>query len=471
MESITLTLNQWLLLVHFELLLFAAVFLTIGAIDEIAVDMTYLWLRLSGRAKTPKLPLELEQSYALDGRAAVLIPAWNEAEVIGATMSHALAVWPHPDLRLYVGCYREDPATVTAAMAAAQGDPRVRIVMMGYKGPTNKSDCLNRLYRALCDDELRTAIPVRMVVLHDAEDMVDPAALTLFDQTMSHADFAQLPVLAMPQERSRWIAGHYGDEFAEAHGKVMVVRGAIGAGLPSAGVGTAIARPMLARLAQLQPDVGPFPTGSLTEDYELGLRVAAMGGKGRFLRWRAQDGRLIATRAFFPAQLNQAVRQKTRWTHGIALQGWDRLGWIGGGADMWMQLRDRRGPFAALILALGYILVLATAAGLVAQWAGVFEPLPLPLGLKLLLLANTGFFIWRAVVRAMFSAREFGWREGVLAILRIPVSNVIAIMATRRALAAYMRSLRGAPVIWDKTEHQDHPVKQSSATSSVVATA
>ena len=458
MESMTFTLNQWLLLVHFELLLFAAVFLAIGAIDEFAVDMTYLWLRLSGRVKTPKLSLELEQSQSLNGRAAVLIPAWNEAEVIGATMSHALAVWPHPDLRLYVGCYREDPATVAAAMAAAQGDARVRIVMMAHKGPTNKSDCLNRLYRALCDDERRSAVPVRMVLLHDAEDMVDPAALTLFDQTMAHVDFAQLPVLAMPQERSRWIAGHYGDEFAEAHGKVMVVRGAIGAGLPSAGVGSAIARPMLAHLEQLQPDVGPFPTGSLTEDYELGLRIAAMGGAGRFLRWRAQDGRLIATRAFFPAQLDQAVRQKTRWTHGIALQGWDRLGWIGGGADLWMQLRDRRGPFAALILALGYILVLTTAVGLIAQWTGFLEPLPLPLALKLLLLANTGFFVWRAVMRAMFTAREFGWREGMLAMLRIPVSNVIAIMATRRALVAYARSLRGAPVVWDKTEHQHHPV-------------
>ncbi len=468
MESMTFTLNQWLLLVHFELLLFAAVFLTIGAIDEFAVDVAYFWLRITGRVKTAKLPLELEQSHSLAGRAAVLIPAWNEAEVIGATVSHALAVWPHRDLRLYVGCYREDPGTVTAVMAAAQGDPRVRIVMMAHKGPTNKSDCLNRLYRALCDDEVRSAIPVRMAILHDAEDMVDPAALTLFDQAMARADFAQLPVLAMPQERSRWIAGHYGDEFAEAHGKVMVVRGAIGAGLPSAGVGSAIARPMLARLEKLQPDVGPFPTGSLTEDYELGLRIAAMGGVGKFLRQRTQDGRLIATRAFFPAQLNQAVRQKTRWTQGIALQGWDRLGWAGSAADLWMQLRDRRGPFAALILALGYVLVLATTVGLIAQWTGFLDPLPLPFGLKLLLMANTGFFIWRALVRGMFTAREFGWREGGLAMLRIPVSNVIAIMATRRALIAYARSLRGAPVVWDKTEHQHHPVMARPTTNLAV---
>ena len=37
---------------------------------------------------------------------------------------------------------------------------------------------------------------------------------------------------------------------AEAHGKELVVREAIGAGLPSAGVGCAIARDALAALAE-----------------------------------------------------------------------------------------------------------------------------------------------------------------------------------------------------------------------------
>ena len=36
---------------------------------------------------------------------------------------------------------------------------------------------------------------------------------------------------------ARWIGGHYGDEFAEAHGKEMVVRSRLGMPLPSAGVG------------------------------------------------------------------------------------------------------------------------------------------------------------------------------------------------------------------------------------------
>ena len=41
----------------------------------------------------------------------------------------------------------------------------------------------------------------------------------------------------------------------------------------------------------------PFADDSLTEDYELGLAIAAAGGRCRFIRARGGDGRLIATRA------------------------------------------------------------------------------------------------------------------------------------------------------------------------------
>jgi len=47
--------------------------------------------------------------------------------------------------------------------------------------------------------------------------------------------------------------------------------------------------------------------------------------------------------------------------------------------------------------------------------------------------------------------------EGLRAILRIPVANLIAILAGRRALLAYVRSLKGAKPVWDKTRHHTHP--------------
>ncbi len=77
-------------------------------------------------------------------------------------------------------------------------------------------------------------------------------------------------------------------------------------------------------------DGAPFAAECLTEDYELGLLVSRSGGSSRFLRVRDHLGELVATRAYFPGRLDDAVRQKARWIHGIALQGWDRLGWFGG---------------------------------------------------------------------------------------------------------------------------------------------
>lgn len=456
--GVALNAGECFVLLRHELVLFAASFFLIGALDEIAVDLTYLWMRLTGRASTPPVDDTALLATPLRGRCAVFIPAWREDRVIGATVLHALQAWPQDEMRLYVGCYPNDPDTISAVERAARGDPRLRIVIHDRDGPTSKPDCLNQLYRALSEDEAGVDRPARMVVLHDAEDMVDPVALPLLDQALEHVDFAQLPVMALPQTRSRWIAGHYSDEFAEAHARTMVVRSALGAGIPGAGVGCAIARSWLDRLDRERDGAGPFAAGSLTEDYELGLELAAMGARSRFVRTRTTEGRLIATRAYFPADLGAAIRQKARWVHGIAFQGWDRLGWRGTPVALWMMLRDRRGPLAALLLVLAYLLIVVTAAEYALGSLGLLTPSTLSPALKVLLWLNFAALLWRAAARSLFTAREFGWVEGVLAVPRIVVSNTIAIIAGRRAVAAYVRTLRGRRPVWDKTEHLHHPV-------------
>jgi adsorption protein B len=454
---------QWLALIQHELLLFAGIFFLIGAADDIAVDALWLWLRLTGKATAIRRKRAALVNRPLHGPAAVLIPAWNEAAVIGQTVAHILGSWPHPLLRLYVGCYRNDPATLAAASAAAKGDPRLRLVIHDRDGPSTKADCLNRLYSALATDEARSGRRYAMVVFHDAEDMVDPAALGLLDEAVAFgADFVQLPVEPLVQHHGGWFANqlgnHYCEEFAEAHGKALVVRDWLGAGLPGAGVGCAAGRAALDRLAAAHADGLPFASDSLTEDYELGLGIAAQGGTCRFVRMRGEDDRLIATRAFFPNRFDHVVRQKSRGVLGIALQGWDRVGWSGGLLDGWMRARDRRGPLAALVLLIGYALVVLTALSGGAWLAGVGEPVPLTPLLKALLLANLAAFAWRAAMRLVFAAQEYGAAEGVAALLRLPLANVIAILAGRRAVFAYARSLRGAVAAWDKTEHDVHPL-------------
>lgn len=447
-----------LVLIRHELFLFAGVFFLVGALDELAVDVIYIWLRLTGRATTPRVDESALNDQSRSYRCAVFIPAWREAEVIGTTIAHALAVWPQEQFRLFVGCYRNDHATQAAVVEGARGDPRMRLVVHEVDGPTCKADCLNRLYAALIAEEHDLRERFAAVILHDAEDMVDPMGLPLLMCAMEDLEFAQLPVLALPQHKSPLVAGHYTDEFAEAHAKSLVVRSLLGRGIPGAGVGCAIERGMLDKIARQRASDGPFATGALTEDYELGLQCGAMGGRSQFLRVRTETGRLIATRAFFPSSMSAAIRQKTRWIHGIAFQGWDRLGWRGTPVDLWMQIRDRRGPLAALLLAVAYLLVVMGGIEFALAYLGWLQIPPLPLFLQWLLVANLAALAWRLAARMTFTAREFGWAQGLLALPRVIVSNTVAIVAARRALFAYARSLRGGPIVWDKTDHDVHPV-------------
>ncbi len=211
------TILQWLALVERELLLFAGIFFLLGALDELLVDGLWAWMRLSGRIPRLELNRADMRAHRLSGAAAVFIPAWHEDKVIQHTIAHALKVWPQHDYVIYVGVYRNDMATLEAAMRGAGPDRRVRLVVHDCDGPSTKADCLNRLYRALQVDEARKGTEVQMVVLHDAEDMVDPAELGLMDKAIDRAEFVQIPVVPLPQERSRWIGSHYCEEFAEAH--------------------------------------------------------------------------------------------------------------------------------------------------------------------------------------------------------------------------------------------------------------
>jgi adsorption protein B len=307
------------------------------------------------------------------------------------------------------------------------------------------------LYDALLAYELNEDRPASAVVLHDAEDVVHPLELAVFNGLIDRAGVIQLPVQPLPDRRSPWIAGHYCDEFAEAHTKELIVREAVGASIPLAGVGCAIAREPLAKIAALH-DGCPFAGASMTEDYEFGLRVGELGLKTMFVRMPAVPGSrgVVASRGHFPASVGEAVRQKARWLGGIALNGWDRLGWRGGLGERWMRMRDRRGPIAAILLLCGYVAAFLWAQMWIAEALGA--PIRVTVGptLSTLLWINLWLLLWRIFMRVAFTGTAYGWGEGLRSVPRLVVGNLIAIFAAGRALSLY---LRRAPAAWDKTRH------------------
>lgn len=69
-----LTAWQWLQLIEHELLVFALFWFLLGALDEWAIDVSWIWLRLTGRLRTHRLERRMADT-PLSGVAAVLIPA------------------------------------------------------------------------------------------------------------------------------------------------------------------------------------------------------------------------------------------------------------------------------------------------------------------------------------------------------------------------------------------------------------
>ncbi|WP_326524967.1 glycosyl transferase family protein [Sphingomonas sp.] len=433
-----------------ELMLFAAVGLLIGGVDELLVDCIYLWRRIQARRRG-QTRLSLGDLPPADMRFAIFVPAWDEADVIGPMLSTLGARLGAPDLAVFVGTYPNDPATIDAVAQVAQRDARVRLIVGDRAGPTTKADCLNGLWRAMQREEVLLGVRFEAILLHDAEDVVHEGELIVLAHHLRTADAAQLPVLPLPRPGAHMVGGTYLDEFAEAHGKTLAVRSTIGASLPLAGVGCAVSRTMLDRIARGRGGT-PFDPASLTEDYELGLTIAAMGGRTALAEIAERPGaRPVGVHAYFPAALDTAVRQKTRWMLGIALAGWDRTGWghRAGIGELWMRMRDRRAPLAMLVLAAAYASLLLWLAGRMLGRPPAIE------GWLAVILAINGFFLlWRLVFRAAFVARRYGATEAWLSIPRMMVGNIVAMIAARRALFRYVAMLRGAPARWDKTAHQ-----------------
>jgi adsorption protein B len=438
-------------LVMREAALFAATgFLLLGASD-LAVDAIWAGLKLRARSALPLLVTDLPPPLR-PGRLAIFLPAWDEAAVIGQMLRNSLATIAHANYVVYVGCYPNDPGGIAAVRAV--DDPRVRLVVGPVPGPTTKADCLNRLWRQLRADELAEGWRAKAVILHDAEDVIDPCELDVFDALIDRFDMVQLPVIPLIDPNSRWIAGHYADEFAESHGKEMVVREAIGAALPSAGVGCAFAREALDEVAEANGG-DPFDAASLTEDYELGLRLGGAGRRSAFVRLADSTGCApVGTREYFPSNLDAAIAQKARWMTGIALSGWDRLGWSGGIAETWMRLRDRQSVLAALFLLAGYLAFLLWLLLGIRQIITGSVPTPVDPLLAGLLQINVVMLGWRLAVRFGFVARAYGWREGLRSIPRVVIGNVVALCAAHRALIRYRAIRRTGEARWDKTAHQ-----------------
>lgn len=179
-----------------EVLLIVAAGIAISSLDGFALDLIYFGRRAwrAGVVYRRHRPLRVENLPCGElGWMASIVPAWDEAAVIGAMPRNLTSRLDYSHYRVFVGVYPKDPAT--AAAIAAVGDPRITTVGCSRPGPTTKADCLNHLWRAVLAAEIVARQRYKAIVLHDAEGVVHARELAIFDHL--------IPRLAMVSCRSR----------------------------------------------------------------------------------------------------------------------------------------------------------------------------------------------------------------------------------------------------------------------------
>jgi adsorption protein B len=428
-----------------------AVWILLSGLDDLFIDLVFF---LTGRKQFP-WPAESELDQAPQRRIAILVPLWREYRVIGRMLEHNLSVIRYDNYDIFVGVYPNDELTARAVAATESRHPRVHLAPVPHDGPTSKGDCLNSIYRGMADYEARHGVRFEVVVTHDAEDLIHGESLRLINWFSRSYEMVQVPVLPLPTGPGEFTHGLYCDEFAEYQLKDIPVRQRLGGFLPSNGVGTGFARAALERLGEDHRGC-VFDPECLTEDYENGYRLHALGYRQVFVPIKLDGVAPAATREYFPRSFRPAVRQRSRWVAGIVLQGWQRHGW-----SPWRQIywfwRDRKGLAGNLLSPAGNLLLLCgvSSFALAARSGQVWHlGSQIPWWVTRVYAATLGISLLQAAVRAHCCARIYGWRFAVGSPLRIFWGNVLNCAATVAAVGQFLGAyMEHSTLIWHKTEH------------------
>ena len=427
-----------------------AVWILISGLDDLFVDVVCLWQWLRVRVFLLdgfRQPTSIELDRAPRRRMAILVAAWREHEVIGKMLEHNLTAIRYEHYDFFVGVYPNDTATLRAVQTVQSAHANVHMAICPHDGPTSKADCLNSIYQGMQAYEEEHGVRFDVVITHDAEDLIHPESLRLINYFSRSYDMVQVPVLALPTPAREWTHGLYCDDFAEFQTKDIPVRQYLGGFIPSNGVGTGYSRKILEKLAA---EGRIFEPACLTEDYENGYRVNRAGGRQMFVPIHRIDGSLVATREYFPRTFASALKQRTRWTMGISLQSWERLGSRAPLRHFYWFWRDRKGLVGNLVAPITNVFFVW---GLVATLCGVCN-LGLSGALRWIFPCTLALSALHLTLRAWCVARIYGARFALLSPLRAVYGNFLNCAATARALWRYSAArLYGRQLVWVKTEH------------------
>ena len=474
-------LSSYLFVLKF-LAIVIAIVISISSIDDLIIDLAY-WIRRFIRAVTvyrrhPKM--QYSQLLSIEEKPlAIMVPAWQETGVIGKMAELAAVTLDYENYHIFVGTYPNDPETQLDVDKVCAVFPNVHKVVCARPGPTSKADCLNNVLDAILQFELLAKLEFSGFILHDSEDVVSPLELRLYNYLLPKNDLIQIPVYPFEREWYNFTCMHYLDEFAELHGKDVVVREALAGQVPSAGVGTCFSR--RAVLALLEDGDGiAFDAQSLTEDYDIGFRLKAKGLKEIFVRFPVilddsedvrkklligqsiRESNVICVREYFPDTLATAIRQKSRWITGIVFQGYKTHRWTKNPILNYFLWRDRKGAVTNFISFIATVILLQLILLWLYQnlWPGAYHFLSIFESSEWLvgfLWLNFFLMMNRIIQRIFFVSTYYGLAQGLLSIPRLLWGNYINFMANLKAVKQVLAHGDVRRIAWDKTTH-DFPI-------------
>lgn len=360
----------------------------------------------------------------------VLVPAYREPEVVGGLLA-ALARLEYPADKLDVKLLLEADDVETMDAVAVLGDvPSLEVVLVPPSEPRTKPKALN-YGLTLARGEL--------VTIYDAEDAPDPLQLRRAAVAMARLG----PEVVCLQARlsyanadqnliTKWFMAEYTMWFT----LFLPGLSELGAPIPLGGTSNHFRRDALAQLCGWDPY-------NVTEDADLGLRIARAGGQVRVLD--------SVTLEEANSDFVNWVKQRSRWYKGY-LQTWlvllrrPRRVWreLGGRGFVQANLFVGGTPVLALLNPIFWVM---TAVWFIAHPVAVRTLFPAPIYYAGIACWAFGSFtvVYMMVVSVRISRRP----ELLVTALLAPVYWLMMSIAALKAAV----QLVVAPSFWEKTTH------------------
>ena len=262
----------------------------LGAILLLPAALRF-WAAIAPRRPEEVVPLLEDSALPV---YSILLPLRDEAAMVGQ-LSRALRALDYPPEKLDIRFIVEARSLATVAAAVAElWDPRFELVVVPDANPRTKPKALNY------------ALPLvqgRYLVVYDAEDIPDPGQLRLAASTFAaRPDLDCLQAeLTIDNARESLTAALFAGEYAGQFGLMLPLLARLGFPMPLGGTSNHF------RLSALRR-VGGWDPFNVTEDADLGLRLARLGLKTETIASQ--------TREEAPISVGAWLKQRTRWMKG-----------------------------------------------------------------------------------------------------------------------------------------------------------